>query len=240
MISEVAKAGSTFVVPITKHDPAPAARAPLAPRFAGLTSKQIMTEIAVRVATVALLSIFLIGSVAQFVRDPSRITLLIFAFAEFVTLGLAVFARVPAQRDWNLLSVVMATCASFYFLAFRIEPGIRLVPESVAACLQIVGMVIQIAAKLSLRRSFGILPANRGVVVRGPYRFLRHPMYFGYLIKDVGFLLPNFGIQNLFVLVVHWILQLGRIVREEKLLSGDRRYREYMSRVRYRLIVGVF
>jgi protein-S-isoprenylcysteine O-methyltransferase Ste14 len=78
------------------------------------------------------------------------------------------------------------------------------------------------------------------VVVRGPYRFLRHPMYFGYLIKDVGFLLPNFGLQNLFVLVVHWGLQVGRVVREEKLLSADRRYREYMSRVRYRLIVGVF
>ncbi|WP_050454244.1 methyltransferase family protein [Candidatus Burkholderia verschuerenii] len=134
----------------------------------------------------------------------------------------------------------MSTGATFYFLAFRLEPGIHLVPEWLAAALQIAGLAIQISAKLSLRRSFGILPANRGVVVHGPYRLIRHPMYFGYLVNDMGFLLPNFGLQNVLVLAFHWTLQIGRIVREERLLSNDEMYRDYTQRVRYRLIAGVF
>jgi protein-S-isoprenylcysteine O-methyltransferase Ste14 len=42
------------------------------------------------------------------------------------------------------------------------------------------------------------------------------------------------------VLIVHWTLQIGRIIREEKLLKEDETYREYVKRVRYRLIAGVF
>ncbi|WP_407668627.1 hypothetical protein [Paraburkholderia xenovorans] len=35
-------------------------------------------------------------------------------------------------------------------------------------------------------------------------------------------------------------LQVGRIVREEQLLSADEGYRTYKGRVRYRVIPGVF
>src|SRR3712207_5894222 len=45
------------------------------------------------------------------------------------------------------------------------------------AFLALGGFMLQIAAKLTLRRSFGIVAANRGVKVGGPYRIVRHPMY---------------------------------------------------------------
>jgi protein-S-isoprenylcysteine O-methyltransferase Ste14 len=199
-----------------------------------------LVEVTVRMVTVLALGIFLYGAAVQFLRDPSRITLLLMVVSEVVTIGLAVCSRVPKQRDWNPLSMIFATFATFYFLAFDIKPGIHLIPEWLAVCLQVIGMSIQISAKLSLRRSFGILPANRGVVIHGPYKLIRHPMYFGYLVKDIGFLLPNFGWRNVIVLLVQWSLQIGRIIREERLLSGDATYREYAKRVRYRLITGVF
>ena len=47
---------------------------------------------------------------------------------------------------------------------------------------------IIIAGKLTLGRSFGLMPANRGVVSSGIYRFVRHPIYAGYLITHVAFL----------------------------------------------------
>ncbi len=111
--------------------------------------------------------------------------------AEMVTVTISLFTRIPRARDWNILSVLMSTGATFYFLAFSLEPGVHLIPEWLAAPLQIAGIVIQVSAKLSLRRSFDILPANRCVVVRGPYRLIHHPMYFGYLVGDIGFLLPT-------------------------------------------------
>ncbi|SAL71781.1 putative protein-S-isoprenylcysteine methyltransferase-like protein [Caballeronia udeis] len=197
-------------------------------------------EIVMRLLAVLMYSVFVSSALYQFHKDPSRITLLLLVISELLTLGLVVCTRVPRERDWNPVTVVISLCASFYFLAFRIAPGIHLLPETVAAGLQIAGLAIQVSAKLSLRRSFGILPANRGVVVSGPYRFLRHPIYFGYFVSQAGFLLSNFGIRNLVVLLLLWALQMFRVVREERVLVKDARYREYAARVRYRFIPGVF
>ena len=54
-----------------------------------------------------------------------------------------------------------------------------------AAC-PAIGLVLVVVGKMALGRSFGIVPANRGVVVRGPYTLVRHPIYTGYLITHVG------------------------------------------------------
>ena len=205
-----------------------------------LTRDQLVGEIVMRLLAVLMLSMFISSTIYQFHKDPSRITLLLLAFSELLTLGLAVCTRVPRERDWNPVTVVVSICASFYFVAFRLDPGIHLIPESVAAGLQIAGVVIQLSAKISLRRSFGILPANRGVVVSGPYRFARHPIYLGYFVTQVGFLSSNFGVQNLVVLLLLWALQIFRVAREERVLIKDEKYREYAARVRYRFIPGVF
>jgi hypothetical protein len=59
-------------------------------------------------------------------------------------------------------------------------------------------------------------------------------------VRDIGFLLVNFGAQNLIVYGCYFALQVGRIVCEEKLLSDDERYRVYRGKVRFRVIPGVF
>lgn len=207
---------------------------------ARLTPKQLVIEIALRVCAVSALSVFLVSAILQVLKDPSRITLLLFLFTSLLDIGLVVLSRVARERDSTPVSMVMSVTGTFYYVAFRMEPGIHLIPETAAVGLQIAGIVIQIWAKLALWRSFGLLPANRGVVVSGPYRALRHPMYVGYTIRNIGFLLPNFGLQNVIVFALHFCIQICRIVREERVLSKDRSYREYMSRVRYRLIFGVF
>ncbi len=56
-------------------------------------------------------------------------------------------------------------------------------------------------------------------------------MYLSYFIEDVGFLLSNFGIQNLLVFGIQFALQACRIAREERLLSDDALYRAYRSNV---------
>ncbi|WP_233425683.1 methyltransferase family protein [Paraburkholderia kururiensis] len=205
-----------------------------------LTPGRFATEIAVRLGAVLMFSMFVSSALHQFYRDPTRLTLMLLVVSEAITLALAVCTRVPRERDWHPLTVVISTCASFYFVAFQLAPGSRVLPETVAAGLQIAGMALQISAKLTLRRSYGILPANRGVVVRGPYRVLRHPIYVGYFITNVGFLAANFGVRNLFILVSLWALQGYRVLREEKMLLKDPAYRDYARRVRYRVMPGLF
>jgi protein-S-isoprenylcysteine O-methyltransferase Ste14 len=95
-------------------------------------------------------------------------------------------------------------------------------------------------AKLILRRSFGITPANRGVKITGAYRFVRHPMYAGYLLVHLGVLAVMFSPYNLAIYAIGWTAQILRLLAEERLLGEDPAYRDYMSAVRWRLIPGIF
>lgn len=136
------------------------------------------------------------------------------------------------------MPAICSLYASFNFLLLHLSPGLRLIPDTAGAVLQIVGITFQLFAKVSLGRSFGILPATRRLVTRGPYRFLRHPMYFGYLISHIGFLFSNFRIWNVAVLAVLYAAQVIRMQREEEMLMTLPGYREYCRAVRYRLIPG--
>ncbi|ASW01321.1 methyltransferase family protein [Paraburkholderia aromaticivorans] len=202
--------------------------------------RHALIEVAARVGAALMLSVFAYAAIMQWLAAPSRITLLLLVVAACFTVGLSLFTRVPMKRDWRPFAFMCSMGGTYYFLAVRLAPGAQLVPETVGAALQLLGIFWQLFAKASLRRSFGILPANRGVVSRGAYRFVRHPMYLGYFLTDIGFLLVNFGLQNLLVYGCQFALQVGRIVREEQLLSADEGYRTYKGRVRYRVIPGVF
>lgn len=102
------------------------------------------------------------------------------------------------------------------------------------------GMAFSLSAKLILRRSFGIVAANRGVKVGGPYRFVRHPMYFGYVVTHIGTLLLLPHVWNWVLFLLAWTAMAMRIRAEEQVLRADPGYADYMTKVRYRLLPGVY
>lgn len=152
-----------------------------------------------------------------------------------------VLIRRPAQtlstRDGDWILAFTATVASLMITDGN-EPIAALIP--VAVSFWIVGNVVNIAAKLTLRRSFGIAPANRGLKLGGPYRVVRHPMYGGYLLSHIGIFLLMPSWLNLAVYVVCWTAQVRRIWAEERVLGEDPKYRAYIGEVRWRLIPGVY
>jgi protein-S-isoprenylcysteine O-methyltransferase Ste14 len=114
------------------------------------------------------------------------------------------------------------------------------IPLQIATALMFAGMIVQISAKAALWRSYGLIPANRGVKTRGPYRFVRHPMYAGYTLTHIGFLLGFPSLQNFLLYFTTFLIEVARLLREELILNQDAIYRGYATRVRYRLIPGVF
>lgn len=138
-------------------------------------------------------------------------------------------------RDWAL-----AFAATLAPLLVAPTTGAPLVPPSVGFTLLVMGFLVQVCAKLALGRSFGLVAANRGLKLGGPYRYVRHPMYAGYLLTHVAFLLLNPTPRNLLLYALCDGLQILRLQVEERLLSQDPRYETYRAEVRYRLIPGLF
>jgi len=137
--------------------------------------------------------------------------------------------------DWLL--AITATSAGLLII-----PGVTLVPAlaPLGVFFAVGGNFVQAWAKLVLRRSFGVAPANRGIKLTGPYRYVRHPMYAGYLLVHVGVMILMFSPINMVIYAIGWWAQILRIRAEERLLSQDPEYAAYMTTVRWRLIPGVF
>jgi protein-S-isoprenylcysteine O-methyltransferase Ste14 len=118
--------------------------------------------------------------------------------------------------------------------------GFQILPDMAVGALMALGLAVNIAAKLSLWRSFGLAPANRGVRDGGAYKFVRHPMYLGYFLTQVAFLLSNLSIGNLVKYLVTWGVQILRIREEEKFLLRDSAYQDLAKRVKFRLVPGIY
>jgi protein-S-isoprenylcysteine O-methyltransferase Ste14 len=79
------------------------------------------------------------------------------------------------------------------------------------------------------------------VVSTGPYAYIRHPMYAGALLFFIGTPLLLGSWWGLLAAPVIAAMLAVRAVLEERTLADELPgYRDYISRVRYRLIPGVW
>jgi protein-S-isoprenylcysteine O-methyltransferase Ste14 len=139
--------------------------------------------------------------------------------------------------DWLL--AITATAAPMLIVPVPV-PGAMVPLESIALGLVATGNLVQLAGKLYLRRSFGVAPANRGIKTTGMYRFVRHPIYAGYLMIHAGLLMMMPSLTNFLLYAIGWWAQILRLLAEENLLSQDPAYRAFMEKTRWRLVPGVF
>lgn len=168
---------------------------------------------------------------------PAQPQLLLFLFSELVGVVLILCQR---RGEWTAepLPVLIAFAGTATSLLV-VPTGAALLSPAVATLLIFTGGTIALGAKLSLGRSFGIVPANRGVKRIGVYRLVRHPMYLGYMLNHLGFLVMFCSAWNVLVYALTWTLLWLRTREEERFLRQDPAYRAYAGQVRYRLIPGL-
>ena len=131
-----------------------------------------------------------------------------------------------AMKPYPLILAFIGTAAPL--LVRPDSGGLQLLPDVAVGALMTLGVGVNVA------------PANRGVRCGGPYRFVRHPMYLGYFLTQVAFLLANLSIGNLVKYLVTWGVQILRIREEEKFLLQDSTYRDLAKRVKFRLVPGIY
>jgi protein-S-isoprenylcysteine O-methyltransferase Ste14 len=105
---------------------------------------------------------------------------------------------------------------------------------------QLLGLAICVASFLTLGRSFGFAAADRGLVRRGPYAVVRHPIYASYLLLQAGYVLQSISVWNTVVMLFVTSCNVGRARAEERLLEANEEFGVYRIRVRWRLVPGVW
>ena len=172
--------------------------------------------------------------------QTGRLTNLLLLISEMLVVALTVLRRAAATVDRSMRARLLTTLSLMGPPLVRPAQLTPILPSSVTVLASVFGLAIVIAGKVTLGRSFGLMPANRGVVSSGVYRLVRHPIYLGYLITHVAFLFANPSLSNIAVLVAADTALLLRAVCEEQTLARDDRYREYQQLVRWRVCPGLF
>lgn len=192
-------------------------------------------QAALNIVIVLLCALLINASYRDFVSTGSLQSLGILA-VNGVFLGLFLARRPAVSETQSLPLWLLAVVTVALPLLLRpSHPGF----VRVGTAIQLAGVFMVTAGLLSLRRSFAVVPGNRGVRVGGLYRVVRHPIYISELIAFFGTVLINPTAMNWLLWVTLCGLQFARACAEEEFLSADPVYRAYRERVRYRLIPGV-
>jgi protein-S-isoprenylcysteine O-methyltransferase Ste14 len=105
---------------------------------------------------------------------------------------------------------------------------------------QVLGLAVCVASFLALGRSFGFVAADRGLVRRGPYAIVRHPIYASYVLLQLGYLLQSISLRNALVMLFASGCNVGRALAEDRVLASNQGYDAYRHQVRWRLFPGVW
>ena len=196
-----------------------------------------------------------LGDVILFCVTSAELVLLFFLTSTFtvadwiyvsqhlMVLGITLTRPPPEVQDRSLLSstaVIVAYAYPYAQVAYlRWVPGNPVWPLG-GLMLVTLAAFLSFVSYLSLGRWFGVWPALRGLATRGPYRFVRHPMYLAYVLADIGYNLQEWNMGTALLVMVGWASLLYRIRAEERILSQDAGWSTYTALVRHRLFPGLW
>jgi protein-S-isoprenylcysteine O-methyltransferase Ste14 len=162
----------------------------------------------------------------------------------FLVMGAVVAVRRPAHRfDMNPLSWLAGVSASVLGVTLNfvhVGGEHRVGPLVLTRTLAVLGTVFMTFSRLSLGRSFALVPADRGIKTGGAYRVVRHPIYGSFLFSVTALLLSRFSVSLLALVGLSLFLMVYRAGREERLLGLDPAYLAYAERVKYRFLPLIY
>jgi len=160
----------------------------------------------------------------------------------YVLVALLIMTRSPAKAQAEgLLPRIAAFVGSYlpWTIGF-FGKTVQSLPNLASTACILIGMIMMLVTIRHLGRSFSLVPQARSVVQTGPYRWIKHPLYFAEEIVIVGVVLQYLTPVTVMILLLHIGVQVCRILYEEDLLR--RNCPEYSSyeASRWRLIPYVW
>jgi len=208
----------------------------LSPRVLGLARRQFADVLLFGITAVEL-------AILVWLTPSFTLTDWIYVAQHAIVLAIALTRPSPEARD-SSPATMLAIAVSYAYpyaqiIYLRTVPGVAASPE-IGLVVVIIAACLSFASLITLGRLFGVRPALRGVMTKGPYAFVRHPMYLAYVIGDIGYNLQEWNTGTALMVLVGWASLLYRINAEERVLSQDARWRAYSESTRYRLVPGLW
>ncbi len=162
--------------------------------------------------------------------------------------------RLSLRKDWavvpGIASILIGTIVSIYDYVVLQHWSFMWSPVTVMGLIFIAtALTLRTISRAVLNRAgFSGLGSTRLQIVEdqrlvtdGVYRFVRHPLYLGDLLRNYGFVLFFSSLYGFLFMVLANIFLLARIGMEEDMLIGafGEEYREYMRRT-WRLMPFIY
>ena len=167
----------------------------------------------------------------------------LYVLQHLLVLGFALTRSEPLIADnsvsSNIAVGVAYLCPYAQVICLYWWPGKVAWPEG-GLFLVTLAAVFSVVCLLTLGKRFGVRPALRGLVTRGPYRLVRHPLYLSYVVAAIGFNLQVSNLATLLLVSLGWVAMVYRIVAEERVLSRNLTWPVYVRLVPYRLVPGLW
>jgi protein-S-isoprenylcysteine O-methyltransferase Ste14 len=186
-----------------------------------------------------LLALCVATKIGASLSDPWPSLLSSFCLASFyMLLALLIMTRPPAKAQADGLLPRIAAFVGTYLpwtITFFGQTD-QALPNLLSTACVLTGMIMMLVTIRHLGGSFSLVPQARSVVQTGPYRWIKHPLYFSEQIAILGVVLQYLTPVTVIVFVLHIGVQVCRILYEEDLLR--RNCPEYSSyeASRWRLI----
>lgn len=197
----------------------------------------ISTELLAKVILIPTYSYFFYNNFV-FLSADFRFSVLLLATFNLMLTIIILTRRAACKVSLNPSDIIITMFGTY---AILFTQGVGSQQEILA--LQVIGgigIIISFTGLITLNKSFGLLPADRGIVSNGIYQLVRHPIYAGYFISNICFLCQNYSPRNLMCFSLFAIFESWRILREENLLMQNTEYAEYAMRTRWRIIPWVW
>jgi protein-S-isoprenylcysteine O-methyltransferase Ste14 len=171
-----------------------------------------------------LLALCVASKIGASLSDPWPSLLSSFCLASFyMLLALLIMTRSPAKAQADGLMPRIAAFVGTYLpwtITFFGQTD-QALPNLLSTACVLTGMIMMLVTIRHLGGSFSLVPQARSVVQTGPYRWIKHPLYFSEQIAILGVVLQYLTPVTVIVFVLHIGIQVCRILYEEDLLRRN-------------------
>src|SRR5260370_13214200 len=137
-------------------------------------------------------------------------------------MGVLSLVRIPPNAAMVNLRSILAV-AGMTLVPAQIRPTAASVGilASCAVILELFGVVLSQVGRLYMGRSFGLPPANRGVMLTRPFRLVRHPIYLGWFILTTGYVMAYPNVLNALAVICSLPLIIWGIHLDKEMFCWD-------------------